>query len=161
MRAEIVQTDQGYTATYNRHMAHSPETVWAMLAENGKLKQWFPELEVKELRKGGFLSFDMGDGAFEKMDIVDFEDGSVLAFEWDKGQVRFEILPAEGGSQLTMVESFPRITQHTAKDLAGWHVCFDVIEALLDERKIERKREWEKEYEEYKRLLQSLSVEFE
>lgn len=161
MRAEIVQTEQGYTASYERPIAHRPETVWAMLAENSKLKQWFPELRVEELRKGGFLSFDMGSGSFEKMNILEFERGEVLAFEWDEGQVRFEILPAQGGSKLGMVESFPRITQQTARDLAGWHVCFDVIEALLDGRQIDRKQEWEKEYVEYKRLLESLSVNFE
>lgn len=161
MRAEIVQTEQGYTASYKRHMAKPPEIVWAMLTENSKLKQWFPELTVKELRKGGFLSFDMGGGSFEKMSILELEEGKVLAFEWDEGQVRFKILPAQGGSSFGMVESFPRISQQTARDLAGWHVCFDVIEALLDGRQIDRKQEWEKEYVEYKRLLESLSVNFE
>lgn len=161
MRTEIVQDEQGYRATYERHFKQEPESVWAMLTQNSKLQQWFPELKVEQLQKGGFISFDMGDGTFEKMAILDFEEGKVLAFEWDEGEVHFEIKPAGGGSTLVMVEAFPRITPQTAKDLAGWHVCFDVIKAILDDRHIERKQEWEKEYEEYKRLLQSLSINFE
>lgn len=161
MRAEVVQEEQGYTATFIRDMPDDSESVWAMLTDNSKLKQWFPELEVERLQEGGKILFDMGDGSFEKMEIVEFQEGQLLAYEWDEGTVRFDVKAGGNGSTLRMVESFPRITPQTARDLAGWHVCFDVIEAILEGRQIDRKQEWEKEHEEYKRLLESLSTNFE
>lgn len=161
MRAEVVQKEQGYTATFERNMPDSPGSVWAMLTDNSKLKQWFPELEVEELQKGGNVLFDMGDGSFEKIEILEFQRGQLLAYEWDEGTVRFDVKAADNGSTLRMVESFPRITPQTARDLAGWHICFDVIEAILEGRQLDRKQEWDKEHEEYKRLLESLSTNFE
>lgn len=161
MQAEVRQTEHGYQARYERILNHGTERVWGLLTENEQLKQWFPELKVEELKKGGYISFDLGDGSYEKMNILEFEEGKELAFEWEQGDVHFELLPAEFGSELKMIESFPKITPQTAKDLAGWHVCLDVIEALLEGRQIDRNVRWEKEFEEYKRLLDSLSINFE
>lgn len=49
-----------------------------------------------------------------------------------------------------MIEKIKMITNHTPKDLAGWHVCLDVIHALLDGRSIaSREDEWKKWYEKY------------
>lgn len=161
MKAEITQTDQGYTAEFIRQLDHPIEKVWAMLTENDKLQQWFNELTIEELRKGGTISFNMGDGNFEKMEILEYEEGKLLGFEWAEDQVTFQLQGDHDSTTLTMIEKIKRITPQTAKDLAGWHVCLDVIKALLDGKAIARTTEWEKEYPEYKRLLSSMAVEFE
>lgn len=161
MKAEIIQTDEGYNAEFIRQLAHPIEKVWAMLTENDKLQQWFDELTIEDLRKGGTISFNMGDGNFEKMEILEYEEGKLLTFEWTENQVTFQLQGKNGSTTLTMVEKINKITPQTAKDLAGWHVCLDVIEALLDGKAISRTAEWEKEYPEYKRLLSSMTVEFE
>ena len=76
--------------------------------------------------------------------------------------MRFEVLEEDSGkTRLRLVETIDRITSQTAKDLAGWHVCLDVIEAILDEEEINREEEWQHWHEEYKRLLDSMTVEFE
>lgn len=161
MKAEITQTDQGYTAEFIRQLDHPIKKVWAMLTENDKLQQWFNELTIEELRKGGTISFNMGDGNFEKMEILEYEEGKLLGFEWAEDQVTFQLQGDHDSTTLTMIEKIKRITPQTAKDLAGWHVCLDVIKALLDGKAIARTTEWEKEYPEYKRLLSSMAVEFE
>jgi uncharacterized protein YndB with AHSA1/START domain len=161
MRAEVIQVENGYTATFERHFAQGTDQVWEMLTDNEKLQLWFPELRVEELKKGGAISFNMGDGTFENMAITDFREGKVLAFEWAEDEVRFELEEENGGTRLWLIEFIRRITPHTARDLAGWHVCLDVIEALLEEKKIERNQQWEKQYPEYKRLMDSMSVTFE
>ena len=161
LRAEIIHEKQAYTATFERHLTHQPKEVWAMLADNEKLQQWFPELKIEKLGKGGLLRFDMGDGSFEKMAITEYDEGKILAFEWAEDHVRFELIPENKGTLLRLVETISKITPQTAKDLAGWHVCLDVIQAILDGQEIERMEEWEKWYPEYKRLLDSMTVEFE
>lgn len=160
MRAEITQKDQGYEARFERRLPFDSEKVWAMLADNEKLNQWFSELEIVDLRKGGSLTFDMGDSSSESLEIVDFEEGKVLAFNWWEDEVRFEVSPVNQETKLKLIESIRKITPQTAKDLAGWHVCLDVIESLLKDEEIDRHAEWEKEYTEYKRLLDSMTIDF-
>ena len=115
-------------------------------------------MQIEEPGKGGHLSFDMGNGHFEKMSITDFETESQLGFEWGEDHVRFELTPEDGETHLRMLESIPALTDHTPRDLAGWHVCLDVLEALLNKESIERTLEWEHWYPEYKRLVDSMSV---
>lgn len=162
MRAEITQQAKGYKAVYERELAHESHKVWSMLADNSQLKLWFDELRIAEPGVGGKLVFDMGDGSIEELSITDYEEGRVLAFEWWVDHVRFEVEEVNGEkSVLRLIETIERITDQTAKDLAGWHVCLDVIEVILNDEKIDRDSEWQHWHEEYKRLLDSMTVEFE
>lgn len=161
MIAEVTQTEKGYVATFNRNLAHGPESVWKMLTDNQKIHRWFSGLQLEQQGVDGHFSFDMGHGNFEKMAITDFEEKKRLGFEWGKDHVLFELTSDGDGTRLRMVETISSLTDHTPKDVAGWHVCLDVLEALLDKKGIERTLEWEHWYPEYKRLFESMSVSFE
>ncbi|WP_409340677.1 SRPBCC family protein [Paenibacillus sp. MBLB4367] len=150
MLAVIQKAEHGYTARFERILIHPVDQVWAMLTENEQLAKWFSELRVDDLRIGGKIMFDMQDGTFEEMTITDLHLHSVLAFTWGEDRVRFELHPESEGCRLAMIENINKMNNHTPKDLAGWHVCLDVIQALLDGRTIEsREEEWKKWYERY------------
>jgi uncharacterized protein YndB with AHSA1/START domain len=156
MIATIQKEDEVYTAHYERHFHHSVEKVWSMLTVNEQLQQWFTELQVVDLRKDGLIKFDMQDGTFIDMKILDFEPMQVLAFEWGKDSVRFELSPVPDGCHLVFIETLSSFTEHTIKDLAGWHVCLEVIETLLDGRTIaSREDTWKVWYVKYKELLKT------
>jgi uncharacterized protein YndB with AHSA1/START domain len=126
--------------------------VWAALTENDKLARWMPNLKVVELRNGGTIQFDMkdGSGTFIDIKILDYLEYSVLEYEWGKDRVRFELYPKPDGCLLVLKEFIDTLTDHTSKDLAGWHVCLDLLSALLDGRYMEfPKGEWEKWYDNY------------
>lgn len=162
MRAEITQLHEGYKAVFERQLEHGAAEVWSMLADNTRLQEWFDELRMGQSGTGGKMIFDMGNGESEELAITDFDEGHILAFEWWDDQVRFEVEPGKSGnSKLRLIETIQRITPQTAKDLAGWHVCLDVIEAILNGENIDRDHEWQQWHEEYKRLLTSMTVEFE
>lgn len=156
MIATIKKENGNYVARYERQFQHSVESVWAMLTDNTKLKQWFDELEIVDLRKGGLIQFDMQDGTFEDMKILDYEPLKTLSFEWGRDIARFELSPTSAGCELVFLETISPITDHTPKDLAGWHVCLDVIQALLDRDSIIREDEWKVWFEKYKELLNNL-----
>lgn len=147
--ALIQKVENGYTAKYERHFKHSVEKVWSYLTDNDKLPQWFSELRVDELLEGGVIKFDMGDGTFEEMRILELKMHSVLEYTWGEDIVRFELSPEQDGCLLVLIEKIHTITDHTPRDLAGWHVCLDVIASLLNGDAIERKEEWKKWYEKY------------
>ncbi len=150
MLAVLKKVEQGYIARFERRLTHSDEKVWAFLTENEKLAQWFAELRVDDLREGGVIKFDMHDGTFEEMTITELKMYSVLEYTWGEDSVRFELYPDPEGCLLVLNERINRLTDHTPRDLAGWHVCLDVIQGLLDGRTLEsRKDEWNKWYEKY------------
>lgn len=150
MIATIEKAASGYTARFQRHLQHSPQEVWAWLTDNDKLGQWFDELRAGELRDGGYMTFDMGDDIIERLTIADYKEDSILEFSWWHDSVRFEVRPEDDGCELILIEKIHTITDHTPKDLAGWHVCLDVIVALAEGRDFgSRQDEWKKWYEEY------------
>lgn len=156
MIAQIQRNESGYIAQFKRELNHPAYKVWAMLTDNKRLKEWFPELEVKELGTGGMILFDMQDGTYEEMPILDYVEGKVLEYVWGEDKVRFEIHADDTGetSTLLLSEKITMLTDHTPKDLAGWHVCLDVIEALLNGNAVsERKEEWDLWYPQYVEAL--------
>ncbi|OMF94723.1 hypothetical protein [Paenibacillus sp. FSL R7-0273] len=64
-------------------------------------------------------------------------------------------IPLNLHSRLLLIETIGTFTDHTPKDLAGWHVCLDVIEALLDGNvPVNRKPAWEEQYRKYSVLVE-------
>ncbi|EKN71626.1 activator of Hsp90 ATPase 1 family protein [Neobacillus bataviensis LMG 21833] len=158
MIASIIKVEQGYIAQFERQLNHSIEETWSWLTDNEKLVKWFPELQIGELREGGFLKFDMHNGNFEQLSITDLNVYSVLEFDWWADSIRFEITQGPEGCKLVLNERIEKITNHTPKDLAGWHLCLDVIKALMDGQTIEwREEEWKKWYEKYIQAMEGLS----
>lgn len=154
MIAKIDQFATIYKATFERNLRHSVATVWEMLTNNEKLALWFDELRVGKLGKDGYFKFDLGDGTYETMDFIDYREKSILEFTWGTDFVRFELYEETTGCKLVLIEKIAEITDHTPKDLAGWHVCLDVIIAILDNEKIEdRMKNWKYWYEQYKLKL--------
>jgi uncharacterized protein YndB with AHSA1/START domain len=158
MLAAVTQEKQGYQARFERHLPHPVDEVWAWLTENEKLAQWFPELRVDELREGGVIQFDMGNGTFEEMEITSLALHSVLEYTWGEDCVRFELYAESDGCRLLLIETINRLTEHTPRDVAGWHVCLDVVEALMDGRAVcSRKDAWNEWYGKYKELIAGIS----
>lgn len=157
MFVNLQKAENGYIALFERHFKHSTEEVWAYLTENEKLSQWFTELEVKDLRKHGLIKFNMPDGTHLDITITDLVPYAVMAYTWGEDQVRFELSSEPSGCQMLLKEDITTITSHTPKDLAGWHVCLDVIEALLDGTTIDRHAEWERMYGQYVQVVNEIS----
>lgn len=157
MLAVIQQIENGYIARFERHLKHSVEKVWSSLTENDMLAKWFSELRVDDLREGGIIKFDMQDGTFEELEIIELKICSVLEYTWGEDLVRFELYPEPEGCRLVLIEKIKKITNHTPKDISGWDVCLDVIEALLDSRTIESRMDiWKIKYEKYVQVIENL-----
>ncbi|MFJ7933374.1 SRPBCC domain-containing protein [Sporosarcina sp. NPDC096371] len=154
MLAEIKQLEQGYIARIERTIKHPVMNVWAMLTDNKELEKWFQELRVGELRKGGFMEFDMSEGRFEKLEILAYAEQAILEFDWFGDVVRFELHPKQVGCLVIFQKNFNAITDQAIKDLTGWHVCLNVIESLLDGKPIHsRADEWNKWHKEYELVM--------
>ncbi|WP_042145206.1 SRPBCC family protein [Paucisalibacillus sp. EB02] len=157
MLANIKKESNEYVVTYVRLLDHPLKDVWEMITYNDKLSLWFNELHVVKLGLDGYLRFDMGDGTYERMDITDFEENAVLEYTWGEDLVRFELTDLGTSTKLVLIEKVSKLTDHTPKDLAGWHVCLDVIAAILDKIEVENRIDnWKYWFEEYREQLKSV-----
>ncbi|HDR4425756.1 activator of Hsp90 ATPase 1 family protein [Bacillus thuringiensis serovar pingluonsis] len=151
MLAVIDKQNNEYVVQFDRHFSYSIEEVWSVLTENSKLKKWMSNLQIESLKTDGVIKFDMMDGSFINIDIIECQQNSVLEFTWDKDRVRFEIHKEEDGSLLLLKEYIHVLTDHTPKDIAGWHICLDLFSAVLKgEEKEFSKDKWQQWFEIYK-----------
>ncbi len=157
MLAVLEKNKNGYQAKYERHLKFPVERVWEALTDNDKLSKWFQELSIEELKAGGKIKFDMQDGTYEELEIIEVKLFSVLEYTWGEDRVRFELYQEANGCRLVLIETIKEITDHTSKDLAGWHVCLDTINALLGGNSYgQRENEWNTWFKEYVLLTQSV-----
>ncbi|HDR6318850.1 TPA: SRPBCC family protein [Bacillus thuringiensis] len=151
MLAVIDKQGNEYVVQFERYFSYSIEEVWSVLTENSKLKKWMSNLQIENLKTGGIIKFDMMDGSFINIDILECQLNSVLEFTWDKDRVRFEIHKTENGNLLLLEEYIHELTEHTPKDIAGWHICLDLFSSVLEgEEKEFSKDEWKQWFEIYK-----------
>ncbi|WP_286923428.1 MULTISPECIES: SRPBCC family protein [Lysinibacillus] len=157
MLATIQKQQNHYIVKFSRLFPHPTETIWAALTENDKLQKWMSNLEIIHLQKNGKIHFNMNDGTatFLEIQITDYVEKEVLEFNWGNDTVRFELSPTDNGSVLLLAESIGELTAHTPKDLAGWHICLDLLSDLLNGTIHEEfpMEEWEKQFTEYKKLV--------
>lgn len=123
-----------------RVVPHAPEKVWRALTQEAHLAAWFPTTIEGELRVGAPLSFRFRDGDLPPTsgEVIVWDPPRVLEFTWgfseeDDDQperTRFEIVPEGDGCRLTFMTTYDRVGK-SARDAAGWHVCFDLLEAHL------------------------------
>ncbi|MBC2684737.1 SRPBCC family protein [Bacillus toyonensis] len=157
MLAEIEKQSNGYIVKFQRQFPYTIEEVWSVLTENSKLKKWMSNLQIENLKTGGMIKFDMMDGSFLNIGILECQLNAVLEFKWDKDRVRFEIHKAGNGSLLLLKEFIHELTDHTPKDIAGWHICLELFSSVLEGKEKEfPKDEWQQWFEKYKVKIHEL-----
>ena len=77
--------------TFERHWNHSVQEVWSYLTENEKLAKWFIELHVDDLREGGVIKFDMQNGTFEELTILELKIPTVFGIYMGRRRRSFRV----------------------------------------------------------------------
>lgn len=160
MLATIEKQSNRHVVKYKRPLPHSVNAVWEVITTNEKLQKWMSNLEIIDLRKNGKMRFNMNDGTntYEEIAITDYIEKKVLEFDWGTDSVRFELSSTDNGSLLLFAETLHELTQHTSRDLAGWHICLDLLTDLLDgieHHSFPMEEKWQQRFNEYKELLDS------
>jgi uncharacterized protein YndB with AHSA1/START domain len=115
--------EQANALRFERRYAQPIERVWQAITEPDDLKQWFPD-EVPDLSS------------------ATRDAPRLLEFAWgDEGdRLRFELQP-DGSGTLLRFAHFLATEKKASRDAAGWHVCLQGLERLLDD--------WRALYEDY------------
>lgn len=123
-----------------RDLPQVPEKVWRALTEEAHLAAWFPTTIEGQLRAGAALRFRFRDNELPTTsgEVIACEPPRLLEFTWgfsdedvdQPERTRFELTPEGDGCRLTFMTTYDRVGK-SARDAAGWHVCFDLLEAHL------------------------------
>lgn len=137
--ASIRQAGDEWTLVLTRTLAHPPTKVWTALTAPEHLREWAPFDADRNLDAVGAAQLTtVGAPSAPAQSYVKRADApKLLEYTWGGGTVRWELEPLpSGGTRLTLWHNIDR--NYIAMGAAGWHICFDVLEQLLDDHPIGR-----------------------
>ncbi|EMO8754847.1 SRPBCC family protein [Listeria monocytogenes] len=134
MNESICKRDNGgAVVNFELEINATKAEVFALLTTNAGLAKWFNELEVGELGADGYLLSVMTPEEKITMPIRAFETNQKLAFEWDQDEVDFELNEITANkTRLTFREQLTTITEHSPRDISGWHICLKKLQASAE-----------------------------
>lgn len=132
--ASVVADGDRWTLIFIRELRQPPSTVWPALTDPARLDRWAPFTAARPLDSPGETTLTMIDGdthtALPAV-IHRVEPPHLLEYSWGADLLRWELTPSGTGTRLTL--------RHTLADrdmdamvAAGWHLCADVLQRLLN-----------------------------
>lgn len=123
------------TLVFARDIRHGPARVWAALTQAGMLPKWAPFRPSRNLDATGPVTLTMVDGSTpdtHQAEVMKVQAGKRVRYSWgENGILDWQIEASANGTRL--------ILRHTVVDpawitpaAAGWHICLDFAEILLD-----------------------------
>jgi uncharacterized protein YndB with AHSA1/START domain len=123
-----------WTLVFVRVLRHGPEKVWDALTDPEQVAQWAPYTADRDLGIVGDATLTMIDGDTRQpleASVTLAQRPWLLEYSWGDDLLRWELSPKDSGTRLTL--------RHTLADqdwlpkvAAGWHLCLDVAERMLD-----------------------------
>jgi len=125
--AQIRKDGEKWTLILVRELRQSPEKVWNALTDPAELREWAPFETDGRLGTVGTVKLTWsGTGQAIDTKVTRADAPNVLEY----GDMRWELEAAGGGTRLTLWHSIDR--RFIAMGAAGWHICFDVLDRLLN-----------------------------
>jgi len=128
------RSENRVTLVFVREFRHSPEKVWAALTDANQVAKWAPFGPSRNLTELGDVSLKMNDGSVPEVyasTVKQIVPNQKLEYSWGESVLSWEIAPSATGTTLTL--------RHTVENpdwinaaAAGWHICLDIAELLLD-----------------------------
>ena len=127
-----------WTLVLVRDLSHTPAKVWQALTDPEQLRQWAPFESDRSLGVLGSAKLSTVGTPYASETRVKRADApKVLEYQWSGGDIRWELEPqGANGTRLTLWANIDH--RYIAMGAAGWHVCFDVLQRLLDGQPIGR-----------------------
>ena len=121
-----------WTLVLVRELRHSPDKVWNALTDPEQLREWAPFDADRNLGATGtaqLTTVGAPEPQVTESEITRAEPSRVLEYTWGGRDVRWELEALGQGTRLTLWASIDR--RFIAMGAAGWHLCIDVMDAML------------------------------
>ena len=132
-RADIQKDGEKWTLVLVRELRHAPAMVWQALTDPAQLAEWAPFDADRNLAAVGPVKLStVGTPTpqVSETSIKRADPPKLLEYNWGGNDLRWELEPVGSGTRLTLWHNINR--GFITWGAAGWHVCFDVLDRLLD-----------------------------
>jgi uncharacterized protein YndB with AHSA1/START domain len=132
--ADVQKNGDEWTLVLVRKLRHPPEKVWKALTDPASLSEWAPFDADRNLGTAGTTVKLSTVGAptpyISETKVTRADAPRMLEYNWGGHDVRWELEDFDGGTRLTLWTSIDR--RYISMGAAGWHICLDVMDHLLD-----------------------------
>jgi uncharacterized protein YndB with AHSA1/START domain len=138
--AQVRKEGEQWTLVLVRDLPHPPAKVWKALTDREHLREWAPfdsdrnldAVGTARLSTVGAPTPNVSETRVKRADAP-----RALEYSWGGGDIRWELEPlGTSGTRLTLWHDINR--GFISMGAAGWHICFDVLERLLNGEPIGR-----------------------
>ena len=138
--AQIQKEGENWTLVLVRELRHSPEKVWQALTDPAQLREWAPFDADANLGRAGakvnLSTVGSSNPHVSETEVTRADPPKTLEYKWGDIDMRWDLEPEGQGTRLTLHTKIDR--RYIAMGAAGWHICFDVLDHLLDGKPIGR-----------------------
>lgn len=128
---DLLTVDGRCVLRLERLLGHEPEKVWRAVTEPAAIGKWYPfPVAELDLKPGGTVRFDAGDGTTFDGVVTEVDPRRVFAFREEDDILRLEISPAGDGSRLVLAHTFDD-RPAAASNGTGWTTCLDLLEQVV------------------------------
>lgn len=117
-----------------RQLRHAPEKVWQALTNPADIREWAPFDADRSLGTAGekvkLTTIGAPQEYVTETTITQADEPRSLEYNWGGNPMRWELEPRAGGTKLTLWTSIDK--RFISMGAAGWHICLDVLDHLLD-----------------------------
>ena len=126
--ADVRKGGELWTLILVRDLRHAPETVWQALTDPEHLREWAPfDAQGSLDTEGATVKLTwVGNPTPIETKVVRADAPKLLEYS----DIRWQLEPSARGTRLTLWHNIDR--RYISWGAAGWHICFDVLDRLLD-----------------------------
>jgi uncharacterized protein YndB with AHSA1/START domain len=132
--AQVRKDGEKWTLILVRELHHQPEKVWQALTDPAQLREWSPFEADGSMATAGTKVKLTTVGAparhVTETTVKRADAPKVLEYDFGGNDMRWELEAVGGGTRLTLWMSIDR--RYVSMGAAGWHICFDVLDHLLN-----------------------------
>jgi hypothetical protein len=132
--AQIHKDAEKWTLILVRELHHSPEKVWLALTDPAHLREWAPFDADGSLALAGttvkLTTVGVPTPQVSETKVTRADAPRVLEYNWGGNDIRWELEVCGGGTRLTLWHDIDR--RFISMGAAGWHLCCDVLDYLLN-----------------------------
>ena len=132
--ASVEKDGESWTLVLVREIQHPAEKVWQALTDSDELREWAPfDADGKMDRTGATVKLTtVGAPSLHVTEtkVTRAEAPRLLEYNWGGGDVRWVLEPRGNSTHLTLWANIDR--RYISMGAAGWHICLDVLDHLLD-----------------------------
>ncbi len=132
--AQVRKDGEKWTLILVRELRHSPEKVWQALTDPAQLREWAPFDADQSLNRAGstvkLTTVGTPAPQVSETTVTRAEAPELLEYDWGGNRIRWELEAVQGGTRLTLWHNIDR--RYISMGAAGWHICFDVLDRLLE-----------------------------